>query len=213
MDGNTSAEVTKEDVYDGEYSAKVSGKDNSSKPVFGRFIYQEVTVKPNTDYIWSFWYKSKAHNTSLVGVRSADDKLLLPSFLKTDAYAVESDRSFTDIRNASDINLWHETLYDTDWKQYNVIFNSGENTSVRLSIDLINSARGGFTDNWALGEYTFMRGDADNDGTVDSKDLVEIRRRLLGIPTYYMGGIDVNNDGKFNIADLVRLNKDLASAK
>ena len=212
VDGNTSAEITKEDVYDGAYSAKVNGKDNSSKPAFGRFIYQEVTVKPNTDYIWSFWYKSKAHNTSLVGVRSADDKLLLPSFLKTDAYAAESNRSFTDIRSASDINLWHETLYDTDWKQYNVIFNSGENTSVRLSIDLINSARGGFTDNWALGEYTFMRGDADNDGTVDSKDLVEIRRRLLGIPTYYMGGIDVNNDGKFNIADLIRLKKDLTSA-
>lgn len=211
VDGNTSAEVTKEDVYDGAYSAKVNGKDNSSKPAFGRFIYQEVTVKPNTDYIWSFWYKSKAHNTSLVGVRSADDKLLLPSFLKTDAYAVESDRSFTDIRNASDINLWHETLYDTDWKQYNVIFNSGENTSVRLSIDLINSARGGFTDNWALGEYTFMRGDADNDGTVDANDLAEIRRRLFGVPSYYMGGIDVNEDGQFNILDLVKLKKDLVS--
>ena len=58
-----------------------------------------------------------------------------------------------------------------------------------------------------------MKGDADNNGMVDSKDLVEIRRRLLGIPTYYMGGIDVNNDGKFNIADLVRLKNDLASAK
>lgn len=212
-DENTSAEVTKENFYDGEYSAKVSGKDNSSKPFFGRFIYQEVTVKPNTDYIWSFWYKSEANYNSLVGVRSADDKLLLPSFLKTDAFAVESDRSFTDIRSASDINLWHETLKDNDWKQYNVIFNSGKNTSVRLSIDLISSARSGYTDYWTLSEYTFVKGDADNNGMVDSKDLVEIRRRLLGIPTYYMGGIDVNNDGEFNIADLVRLKNDLASAK
>lgn len=209
VSNKATAEVSTEDVYDGTYSAKLNGLDGAT--AYGQTIYQEVIVEPNTDYIWSFWYKSKANNTSLVGVRTADDKNLLPSFLKTNAFSVETDRSFTALRLAGDPNQWHETLYNTEWKKYNVIFNSGDNTTVRLVIDLITSARGGYTDNWSLSEYSFTPGDANNDGTMDVHDLTEIRRALLGMPAYYKGGTNVNGDSDFNILDLIRLKKDLAN--
>ena len=201
------AEASTENVYADTYSAKVGGKEGAT--AFGQFMYQQVLVKPNTDYVWSFWYKSNAQNTTLVGVRTADGKNLLPSFVNTDAFVAPGDESFVALRDTNKDN-WHETLYNTNWKQYKVVFNSGDNEAVLLSFDFITSARNGFTDNWTLKEYTFISGDADNDGTVDAKDLAEIRRHLLGKAKFYKGGIDVNGDGKFNILDLVSAKKKLA---
>ncbi len=59
-----------------------------------------------------------------------------------------------------------------------------------------------------------IRGDANRDGLVNAEDLTLIRKMLIGIITpegYQNDVIDVNGDGAFDIRDLIRLKKNIAS--
>lgn len=201
------AEVTTEDVYDGTSALSVGGKEGAA--AYTPIVYQEVLVEKNTDYAWRFCYKKTAGASSVVAVTAADGVTLLPSFLKTNSWIGSGRDSYTTSRQGYD--KWHESLLATNWTEYTVIFNSGDETSVRLSINLITSARSGVTDNWSLEKYTFMMGDSDNDGTVDAKDLVSTKTILLtDTLVYYKSGADMDNNGKIDIIDLVKLKKAVA---
>lgn len=54
-------------------------------------------------------------------------------------------------------------------------------------------------------------GDLTNDGVIDANDLIILRLILLSDTKGYSEEIDINGDGKVNIADLVRLKKHLAN--
>lgn len=52
-------------------------------------------------------------------------------------------------------------------------------------------------------------GDLDIDGTLNSSDLIQLRKILLEVSTKNIKYADCNNDSKVNILDLIRLKKNL----
>ena len=50
-------------------------------------------------------------------------------------------------------------------------------------------------------------GDANNDGTVNAADIVEVVNYIMGTPSdnYNEGGADANGDGVVNAADIVAI--------
>ncbi len=57
----------------------------------------------------------------------------------------------------------------------------------------------------------FMYGDINGDGVVNGKDLIRLRKYLVGSDVELSGGADCNGDGTVNGKDLIRLRKYLVS--
>lgn len=195
-----------ENVHGGTQALKLEGINDGN---YNQYIYKEIAVERNTDYVWSFYFDGNNAKTKLVGVTTFDGKQLVPSFLRTAGYKIAEDTTFPTLRDTG-VNNWHESLFTEGWTKYSVIFNSGDNDYVRLCIDMINQDRSGVTDDWSLSKYYFTQGDANNDGTIDSLDLTSVRKILVErAPEYFKTGADYNGDGKVGLVDLVKLKKTL----
>ena len=70
------AEVITDIVHGGSKAIKLGATEEAWSDAF---LYQEVNVKPNTEYKWTFWFLTESSNNTLVGVRTADGTNLLPS--------------------------------------------------------------------------------------------------------------------------------------
>lgn len=120
------------------------------------------------------------------------------------------------------------TLYGTgEWEDFNITFNSGNNTSVRVSISYYvdNDPSASNTTASATGELyiddlslvklsdpEYILGDVNNDGDINSKDLTAIRRKLADwdVATFIDAAADTNKDGKFDSKDATYLARYLA---
>ncbi len=178
-------------------------------------IYQEVAVKPNTDYVWSFYYlaASQSGKNTLIGVRTEEGNMLLPSEICSETGTLAAvSVSHNELRSVSQPQNWHQGMdaYDTKYHEYKVSFNTGNQTKVLLTLNLFADKRNGRTDNWRLFQKGEVIGDIDGDGNVDAKDLTLMRRKLLEADEIYDYCRDVNCDGTFNILDLVSLKKKIA---
>ena len=109
--------------------------------------------------------------------------------------------------------------YNSDGKiPYNAMLDSAENTAMRWYTDAAH------TKAFISGDYerqsklttqnlygvkdlstiAFVKGDASGDGVVDADDLSTLRNGLLGDAITYATRAECNEDGSFNIKDLVR---------
>ena len=198
------------------------GRNNSNGAVLGAadgaynnaFLYQEVAVKANTNYVWSFWFKCLSNNNKLVGVRTENGEQLLPSEINTESGSIVAEhKSFNNLRNTSAPANWHQGMdvWDGKWHEYKVSFNTGDQTKVLLTMDMFYNNRNGRTDDWALAERVEIAGDANEDGMIDSTDLAVIRKKLLNSNTEYSNCLDANEDGIFDICDLIAVKKKLVN--
>ena len=60
---------------------------------------------------------------------------------------------------------------------------------------------------YVSGISPFMRGDCNGDCKIDGKDLIRLRRHLVGIEVDLFAGADCSGDGEINGKDLIRLRK------
>ena len=154
------------------------GRNNSNGAVLGAadgaynnaFLYQEVAVKANTNYVWSFWFKCLSNNNKLVGVRTENGEQLLPSEINTESGSIVAEhKSFNNLRNTSAPANWHQGMdvWDGKWHEYKVSFNTGDQTKVLLTINMFFNNRNGITDDWAVcedpGIGKLVNGDFEND--------------------------------------------------
>lgn len=144
------AEVVTNEVHSGSKALKLGAKGAWNNA----FLYQEVTLEKNTDYVWSYWFKcdsSATANKILAGVRTVDGTKLLPSTLSSEDGFVDSSLcNFSEERPSNVSTNWHQGMTTSDWRKYTVAFNSGEYTSVYLTIDMFYDNRAGWTDDWSL---------------------------------------------------------------
>jgi len=206
---NITATSETTEVYSGSKSLKLdsTGTWENSR------LTQAIKVVPNTDYAWTFWYKSYTPGKpSFVGVRSADSSKVLPSFIKSTG-TILNNPTFAAERPASGIlTNWHETLVTDGWNKYVVTFNSGDNNEVLLTVNMHASGRGGYIDDWSISKWSATPGDSSNDGTVDSVDLSMIKEYLVtGIAKYHNSGMDANENKVVDVVDLIRIKKLLAN--
>ena len=106
------------------------------------------------------------------------------------------------------------------WTKTTLIFDSGENETVEIKFDLLNS--GDYNDEQGTGFASFyiddvgiyekITGDVYVDDGTDSKDLVFLKKILLGIYSDQTNA-NVNNDEGIDIRDLVALKKLLCGLK
>ena len=106
------------------------------------------------------------------------------------------------------------------WTKTTLIFDSGENETVEIRFDLLNS--GDYNDEQGTGFASFyiddvgiyekITGDVYVDGGTDSKDLVFLKKILLGVYSDQTNA-NVNNDEGIDIRDLVALKKLLCGLK
>ncbi len=146
-------EVVTDEVHDGQQALKLSvGVEELNTA----FLYKEVAVKPNTDYVWSYWFKCDSESTNkpvLSGVRTIDGASLLASTLSSDGgYIVPECESFAELRDSDNNLYWHQGMTTPSWQKYEVSFNSGEYTSLYLTINMFSNARLGWIDDWSLTE-------------------------------------------------------------
>ena len=194
-------------VHGGNQSLKIS----FSGVIDTGLVYQNVKVRPNSDYAWSFWYKSDTLDKSLLAGVTGEDSKLLPSFIKTEGKVLNDTLSFTDSREGANNSDWHESLMESEWTRYTVYFNSGDNSEVSLTFKLKVAGIIGYTDDWSIERWFPVSGDMDNDGNLDSTDLAAMIKYLIsGELKYYKSGVDANGDGKADIRDLVNLKKQLS---
>ncbi len=205
---NITATADTTNVYSGTKSLKLSSTGTWDNSIF----YQSVPVKANTDYQWTFWYKSTTPGKpSYVGVRAADSVTLLPSFIKSSGTVLQNDSFIVSRPRNQGMAQYHETLVTETWEKYVVTFNSGDNTSVLLTINMWASGRAGYIDDMSLTTWSPLAGDADNDGAVNSLDLTALRHHLVGTPAYFNSGADANENGSIDIKDLVSLKKTVSA--
>ena len=106
------------------------------------------------------------------------------------------------------------------WTKTTLIFDSGENETVEIKFDLLNS--GDYNDEQGTGFASFyiddvgiyekITGDVYVDGGTDSKDLVFLKKILLGVYSDQTNA-NVNNDEGIDIRDLVALKRLLCGLK
>ena len=65
--------------------------------------------------------------------------------------------------------------------------------------------------NDAVAYYSVVRGDVNGDGKVNTLDLAELRKVLLGASETAEAGADANADGAVDLLDLIRIKKILSS--
>ena len=144
------AEVVTDEIHGGTKALKLGAQGAWNNA----FLYQEVTLEKNTDYVWSFWFKCDPNTTAnkiLAGVRTTDGANLLPSTISSNGGFLDSALiSFTDLRAANVSNNWHQGMTTSEWKKYTIAFNSGDFTSVYLTMDMFYDTRAGWTDDWSL---------------------------------------------------------------
>ena len=201
------AETT--EVYSGSKSLKLE----STGTWENARLTQAIKVVPNTDYAWTFWYKSSTPGkSSYVGVRTANGSNLVPSFIKSNG-TILRNTSFVDTRSSSGCAAnWHETLVTEGWNKYVVTFNSADNNEVLLTVNMHASGRGGYIDDWSIVKWNAVPGDSNNDGTVDAIDLSAIKQFLVsGVKVYHSSGMNANKTGAVDVLDLVRIKKLLAN--
>ena len=76
---------------------------------------------------------------------------LMPSTITTDGdYLSSATASFTEKRTASSSLNWHQGLLATEWQEYVITFNSGDQTAVCLTLNMWSTDRIGWTDDWSI---------------------------------------------------------------
>ena len=97
---------------------------------------------------------------------------------------------------------WEESLRDC-------IVNYGEDVYYGDTIKMLCLIVA--ADKWIVPEYnTGLKGDINDDGSIDNKDIVLLRDYLTGksdISVEYYGKIDILNDNKIDIFDMIALKR------
>ena len=146
------AEVVTDEVHGGEKALKLGATSAWNNA----FLYQEVAVKKNTDYVWSFWFKCDSTATSnkvLAGIRTADGTKLLPSTISSPSgFIMDTHISYDEIRESNKPENWHQGMTTPAWSEYRVKFNSGDQSKVLITLDMFYDNRAGWTDDWTITE-------------------------------------------------------------
>ena len=144
---------------------------------------QEITLKPNTYYEYSFYYNmSKPTSNSFVRIDGFDS----------------TKTNFTDTNGT--------------WVQAKGIFYSGSKTSSVFRIEA-NGSHGTFMiDKCCVKIAEPILGDVNGNFTLDSNDLTLMRKYILGVETadFVESNADIVKDNKINLLDLVALKKEIA---
>jgi len=146
------AEVVTDEVHGGEKALKLGAKSAWNNA----FLYQEVAVKKNTDYVWSFWFKcdsAAVSNKVLAGIRTADGSQLLPSTITSPSgFIMDVNASYDELRASNVATNWHQGMTTPTWSEYRVAFNSGDQSKVLITLDMFYDNRAGWTDDWTITE-------------------------------------------------------------
>ena len=181
----------------------------SATPGSGAF-WQDVPVEKNTYYLWTFRMKdideSKIH---LIAV--------YPGYTTNNALPVEatSQNGIGLIVNPENIvsNVRTKGIWDT----FTVRFYSGDNTTVRLWHNAYYNTRDAYIDDWSLTvdendtpikeTYIIVKGDASGDGLFDIRDLVALKKGLVGIREINIEAADLTGDNIVNASDLTEMRR------
>lgn len=99
--------VTDEEAHTGKYCFKVD-KINGINNQWGK-TQQKLTVKPNTNYTLTFWYKA-VKDVSMFSIRALDN-------------------------DKKDIADYWSPAYDEEWKQATLVFTTGDYDTIYIRID------------------------------------------------------------------------------
>ena len=142
-------------AIEGNYCVRMSGGYKK--------LSQIVSVEPNTDYVWSFLYRSDVPKSSSEEVWETRLNLVLDDGTSpaVNGKVYEGNNVFFEGYPNCVGNVWIFANYTTNWYRYCLYFNSGENSSVSLKM-LTTQTYSVYTDDWQLVEdnkceHTFLR--------------------------------------------------------
>ena len=138
------AEIVTDVTHSGNYAAKIK-KDSTGGL---SFFSNTVSVKKNSDYVWSFWVKLATNSPVPIGSQVAEygkSDFFAPSWADKNAYI---DPGFD----------WLRIRYSDDgWHQYKMLISTGNREKLDLSLVVFAASAEFYTDDWEL-EYI---GDTD----------------------------------------------------
>lgn len=136
--------------------------DNTTNNVLhligGGSYYQEVPVKKDTEYLWTFKMKDLGNTGStriLVYPKEGTDNLISEIFHVGNGYSSLNDGTYAGV-----------ATYGQSWVTFTVKFNSGDNESVKLFHNTWADNREIYMDDWNLGLEVIgdvVNGDFEND--------------------------------------------------
>lgn len=122
------------------------------------------------------------------------------------------EANITHIVSVSDIEkgVWTKVSVDFTAADLYLAVRTPANCELYIDDIVVYDSSIGYEEETYPEVLTYAAGDTDHSGTVDSDDLVKLRRILLGVDKFdYLIPVDVNGDYDVNILDLIRLKKQL----
>ena len=183
-------------VHSGDYSVYRKGITTSG---FGVIDDDSVYLKLGEDYTVSMYVKPVSVNANAT-VSLVNTYSICPD-TETDAIAQIDISSL-------ELNKWDKvsTTFTAKYCYLTVLTSAGCELyidDVVIRNNAVAEKEESYTDS-----AIYATGDTDHDGKVTAKDLVKIRKILLGVETFeYIVPVDLNNDNIVNLLDLVCLKK------
>ena len=112
-----------------------------------RALYRTVEVKPNTEYKWTSWVKFSATDTYVAGLAIADN-----SGTRVESSIIPSIGGGTMTSGLLGIFKGIQNPTASQWLQYTVAFNSGNNSEIRLCFTQYKSTISACLDDWWVEE-------------------------------------------------------------
>ena len=167
------ASINTDIVHGGTYSAKLATSNNGW--LTGRY-FNDVDVEQDTDYLWSLWvyFESVPENpeaalggfgvttTADVGITTSLDELTYDDGSVTLRNEMLLEWIIP-VQNPATIGEWHK---------YDIAFNSGANSKVRLNYVNYNSETVSYLDDWSLQTQVSITKTAGAGGTIEGPDKV-----------------------------------------
>ena len=171
------------------------------------YVFQELTVKPNTEYGVSFY--AKGNNYSVCQIVNE------PGFQYGDSVNTTPVNSCIARADKDGTGQFGNT--ESKWSKVTLKFNSGDNTKLYIQFDFsaANAWDGYIYNNFTPTDYmtiddvsVFTLGDLNSDGDVDLKDLIKMKKYLAKSDNdVSFTDADIDLNGKIDAEDLPLIRK------
>ena len=171
------------------------------------YVYQKISVKPNTDYFVKFYARG--------------NKLATCQIVSTLGFEYISGKINTAPVNSFIASVQNGTFGKTNsqWKEISFKFNSGNNSELYIQFDSLSE------DPWNISNWQSfapadimliddvniaLLGDSNDDCIITLMDLIRLKRYLAErVNNIFFEGADVDTNGKLDVYDLVLIRKKL----